>query len=290
VDPQKRKETPDFYGYVPDGGSRTVIFGCMMLQSALLLLIRSFSAAMLMLVKKKYFAIYMAGDMALYLLQKLARGDFHYWIPVDGEWGLFVSLLMRMGVKAITDFTGVIQFRHPGEMGGLYWTANMFLALLGSFGCVWVGGGEVTEWTLVGAASGLWVLTFALFLLLMKKEYSRTFFSTASGKQLTMDYFLQGEGDQGEGDEAKAAIVTSNKKQWRSIRGEVKERVLGNYWRWEEEKPEWMTESWIAKVPPDMFPAEAKQAARDIRASARRRSSLALVAREEEEDGRVHPT
>ena len=150
--------------------------------------------------------------------------------------------------------------------------------------------GGVTEWTLVGAASGLWVLTFALFLLLMKKEYSRTFFSTASGKQLTMDYFLQGEGDQGEGDEAKAAIVTSNKKQWRSIRGEVKERVLGNYWRWEEEKPEWMTESWIAKVPPDMFPAEAKQAARDIRASARRRSSLALVAREEEEDGRVHPT
>jgi len=285
VDPQKRKETPDFYGYVPDGGSRTVIFGCMMLQSALLLLIRSFSAAMLMLVKKKYFAIYMAGDMALYLLQKLARGDFHYWIPVDGEWGLFVSLLMRMGVKAITDFTGVIQFRHPGEMGGLYWTANMFLALLGSFGCVWVGGGEVTEWTLVGAASGLWVLTFALFLLLMKKEYRRTFFNTTSGKQLTMDYFLKSEDD-----EAKQSVIMHNRKQWARIREEVKEWVQANWWRWAEEKPEWMTESWIAKIPPDMFPAEAKQRGKDIRASMRRRSSLALVAREEEEDGRIHPT
>ena len=42
-----------------------------------------------------------------------------------------------MTVKTITDFTGVIQFRHPNEHGGLYWTANLFLALLASF----VGGG-----------------------------------------------------------------------------------------------------------------------------------------------------
>jgi len=27
--------------------------------------------------------MYMAGEMALYLLQKVARGDFHYWIPID---------------------------------------------------------------------------------------------------------------------------------------------------------------------------------------------------------------
>ena len=43
--------------YIPDGGSRTVIFGCMLLNGALLLLIRSFSAAMLMLAKKRYFAM-----------------------------------------------------------------------------------------------------------------------------------------------------------------------------------------------------------------------------------------
>ena len=109
MDPQKKKETPDFYGYIPDGGSRTVIFGCMMLQSALLLLIRSLSAAMLILVKKRYLAMYMAGDMALYLLQKVARGDFHYWVPVDGVGGLFLSLTMRVAVKTITDFTGVIR-------------------------------------------------------------------------------------------------------------------------------------------------------------------------------------
>ena len=247
----------------------------MLLNSALLLLIRSFSAAMLMLVNKRYFLVYMAGDMALYLLQKVARGDFHYWMPVDGAIGLLLSLVIRAFVKTITDFTGVIQFRHPGEMGGLYWTLNMFLALLGSFVCVWVGGGGKTEWTVVWTASGAWVAAFGLFFLLIKKEYRRSFFSTQLGKQLTMAYFLQGEGD-----EAKSVVFTSNKKQWRAIRGEVKEWVLLNYWTWEADRPEWFTESWIAKVPPDMIPNEAKQAVEDIRASARRRSSFAMVAKE----------
>ena len=74
---------------------------------------------MLMLVNKRYLAIYMAGDMALYLLQKIARGDFHYWVPVDGPFGLFVSLVLRVNVKTITDFTGVVQFRADTELEGL---------------------------------------------------------------------------------------------------------------------------------------------------------------------------
>ena len=196
----------------------------MMLNSALLLLIRSFSAAMLMLANKRYFLAYMAGDMALYLLQKVARGDFHYWIAVDGAFGLFAILLVRVMVKTITDFTGVIHFRHDAELGGLFWTLNMFLALAASFVCVWVGDGGMVEWTLVGAASGAWVLTFGLFLLLMKKGYRRTFFSTRTGKQWTMNFFLKGTEDS-----VKKVTVGHNQKQWRSIRGEVKEWVLLNY-------------------------------------------------------------
>jgi len=110
TDPEKRKQTPAFYGYIPDEGiARPLLLVCMTLNSALLLLVRAFSAAMLMLVNKRYLAIYMAGDMALYLLQKVARGDFHYWLPVDGVGGLFLSLTMRVAVKTITDFTGVIR-------------------------------------------------------------------------------------------------------------------------------------------------------------------------------------
>jgi len=133
TDPVKRKETPDFYGYIPDEGiARPLLLVCMTLNSALLLLARAFSAAMLMLVSKRYLAIYLAGDMALYLLQKVVRGDFHYWTPVDGVFGLFLSLTLRVAVKTVTDVTGLIQFRHPLDLGG-YWTVNMFLALLASF-------------------------------------------------------------------------------------------------------------------------------------------------------------
>jgi len=283
VDPQKRRATPDFYGYIPDGGSRTVIFGCMMLNSALLLLIRGLSAAMLMVVNKRYFVGYMAGDMALYLLQKVLRGDFHYWLPVDGAFGLFMSLMVRVIVKILTDFTGVIQFRGDAELGGLFWTANMFLAVVASFVCVWISDGGRTAWMLVGGASGAWVMTFALFLLLMKKEYRRTFWSTRTGKQWTMNFFLKG-GEDG----VRKSTMGHNKKQWREIRGDVKEWALENWWRWEEERPAWFTEAWIAKVPPDMIPEEAEAEAKGFRESARRRSSPAMVAREES-SMRVHP-
>ena len=261
-----------------------MIFGCMIMNSALLLLIRSFSAAMLMLVNKRYFAMYLAGDMSLYLLQKVARGDFYYWFPLNGALGLFASLIMRLGVKTVTDFTGVIQFRGDAELGGLFWTLNMFLALAASFVCVWIGDGERTEWMFVGAASGAFTLSFGLFLLLTKKGYRRTFFTTKTGCDWAMDFFLKGEDD-----EAKQNVLGCNKKMWKAIRGEVKEWVGEGWWRWEADRPEWYTESWIAKVPPDMIPTEAKQAARDIRASSHRRSSLGALVVAKEDGQRVHP-
>jgi len=257
----------------------------MLLNSSLLLLVRSFSAAMLMLVNMRYFLLCMAGDMALYLLLKVARGDFHYWVPVDGALGLVFSLVARVIVKTITDFTGVIQMRHPGELGGLYWTVNMFLALLVSFVSVWVyfqnGGEEVNEreaLTLVGCMSGAWLITFLLFLLVMKKGYRRTFFASKTGKQNTQNYFLLGADDS-----VKSIVVKNNKKQWKDIREDVKEWVQANYWRWDEERPAWFTDAWLSKVPPSFIPSEGRGAAKEIRASARRRSNFALVAQEDEE-------
>jgi len=237
----------------------------MTLNSALLLLVRVFSAAMLMLVNKWYLAIYLTGDMALYLLQKVARGDFHYWIPVDGVFGLFVSLLLRVAVKVTCDFTGVVQLRADAELGGLFWTMNMLLALLASFGSVFVyyvdtgEEGEVVKggkseaafeikervaWTLVGSLSGVWAVVFGLFLLLMKKEYRRTFFATRTGKQWAMDFFVKGVDDK-----HKSVVLTVSKKQWRAIRRDVKEWVQANWWRWKEEKPEWFDLAWQSRVP-----------------------------------------
>ena len=283
VDPQKRKESPDFYGYIPDGGSRAVIFGCMVLNSSLLLLLRGLSVAMLMTANMRYLLVYMAGDMALYLLQKVARGDFYYWTPLDGAVGLFTSLVARVIGKTISDFTGIVHWRSPQELGGLYWTLNMFLALLASVVSCWISDSSENVWKLIVALGGSWAATFALFFLLMKKEYRGTFVSTMTAKSATMEKF---EAD----DEAvKASILKKNKHHWVAIRGEVKEWIRNNYWRWEEEKPAFFTDAFVAKVPPDMIPNEARASARLIRVSVRRNSIFGGAGGKEAEGRGVQP-
>jgi hypothetical protein len=51
VSPWRRHDEPDFYGYIPDSaGGRTGIFFCMIVNSALLLLLRCLSTALLAMV------------------------------------------------------------------------------------------------------------------------------------------------------------------------------------------------------------------------------------------------
>jgi len=70
TDPQKRRTTPEFYGYLPSGNrERAIVSVCMVVNSSALLLLRSFAAALLMLVEKRYFVLYLVIDMAVYLLQ-----------------------------------------------------------------------------------------------------------------------------------------------------------------------------------------------------------------------------
>ena len=51
------------------------------------------------------------GEMLLYLVWKILREDFFYWLPVDGFLGIFGSFLVRVLVKVIVDFSGCLQFR-----------------------------------------------------------------------------------------------------------------------------------------------------------------------------------
>jgi hypothetical protein len=296
VDPIKRKETPSFYGFVPDdGGARLILLVCMTLNSASLLLIRGFCAALLMLIEKRFFAWYLLGDMGIYLVQKIARGDFHYWVPIDGYWEVIVSLVLRVLVKSITDFTGVVQFRHPGELGGAYWTLNMVAALI--FSCVvvevfikFLGSDEefgdffVSEEekaavsgvvlreevirSLVWGMSALWAFSFVVFLKLMKREYIGSFFSLKLGKEVTMDYFFEDD------DASKAVVFTSNRKQWRAIEGDVKSWVQDGWVVWEEEHPEWFTDVFKSRIPAAWLSPEELRKQELAGGGNRRRSSL----------------
>ena len=58
------------------------------------------------------------------------------------------------------------------------------------------------------AWSGAWVVVFAELLLLMKKEYRRTFFATMRGKQQVMNRFSADD------EAVKASVLKKNKKMW----------------------------------------------------------------------------
>jgi hypothetical protein len=129
VSPKRRRDEPDFYGYIPDAASsRTLTFGCMIINGALLLLVRSVSMALLAMVGGQWLLVYLTSDMGLYLTYKILRRDLWHWVPLEGVASVVESVLERLIVKVLVDFTGVLQFRGAAEMGGLFFTLNMVRA------------------------------------------------------------------------------------------------------------------------------------------------------------------
>ena len=127
---------------------------------------------------------------------------------------------------------------------------------------------ESIAWTIVGGLSGLGVSFFACFLLLMRRKYVSTFFSTQTGHEWVRHFFVNGTTVA-----KKMRTLLSNKKQWMSIRDDVKAWTMENWERWEEEKPEWFNDAWKAGVDDDMIPPTSLRRLNGGRSS-RRRSSL----------------
>ena len=97
----------------------------MIINGALLLLVRSVSMALLAMVGGQWVLAYLASDMGLYFLYKILRRDLWHWVPLEGALSVAESVVERFLVKVIVDYTGVIQFRGPGELGGFAWTGAM---------------------------------------------------------------------------------------------------------------------------------------------------------------------
>jgi hypothetical protein len=259
----------------------------MALNGALLLLIRSFSAAMLMASEKKHFVWFWIADMAIYLTLKVARSDFVHWVPLDNAILRFVfSLTMRVSVKTVADYTGLIQFRGPGELGGAYWAFNTCNALLISLFAAdfyftnvaltevdgdkeFVALREKEVWPRLLGLVGAWIFTFASVMVLTKKKYWSTFISLETGNEWAQNRYLRGNNDA-----QKSFIFHMNKEKWKPIRREVEAWVRANWWKWKEERPEWFTEKTISLIPFEFIPVEDIRFARETRRSVRRRSSF----------------
>ena len=94
--PKKRRETPDFYGYVPATG-RGLIFFLMTVNSTAQFLARVMSITLLGAVSKTWAFGYIVGDNLLFLLYTLVRNDFIFYIPIQSYIGsIGISLVCRI--------------------------------------------------------------------------------------------------------------------------------------------------------------------------------------------------
>ena len=121
-----RVSCPWFYGYIPtDGRGKVKVFASLFILAGSNLFIRSFSSILFY----KFWGLrgvasVLGIELALYLSIKAARRDFWYWASTGGYAvvDLFISIMVRWIIKVTTDWTAVVQFRHPGEVGGAYFT------------------------------------------------------------------------------------------------------------------------------------------------------------------------
>jgi hypothetical protein len=280
TDPARRESAPDFYGYIPANASkRTVVFVSMLLLSAGMLLIRCTTIVLLGLIGGSWAILYIGTDLGLYLLVKILRGDFWYWIPLGGNLEIGNSILFRVVIKVIVDFTSIVQFRHPNEVGGAYWLFGLVLTM-GSLPVSIYLASPYIDGKAIDIASSIMnyfilitTLCFAVFFLNIEKKYWHTFWSIQKSKDYSMAYFLEGESD-----EMKFIVFTNSRHQWVSIEGELKKWVESNWAKWEEEQPYWFTDVRKALVPVDFIPADG---------DARRKESVRRASVDAEAEGGV---
>jgi hypothetical protein len=274
---EMRKLKRSFYGYIPSNvKGKTKVFASLYFLSAFNLLTRSF-ACVLFYIKGgiSEVAALLGGELLIYYVIKGLRRDLWYWMPIYGGFGVFASFMIRWVVKVIVDWTAVVQFRHPNEVGGAYFTFSLGLTVvmgvvaalryekvvddvitdedveLGEDNQI-VGGEEsgLEESTVVKimvvACAGM-VVSYASLLVSMKREYLHTFISTKTGNESVQEEFTKNEDDK-----QRFWILVDNRHRWEhKIGAEVKAWINERLPLWLEEPPEWFNDHKRSIIPDD---------------------------------------
>jgi hypothetical protein len=180
-------------------------------------------------------------------------------------------------VKIIVDFTSIVHFRHPFEVGGAYWLFGLVLAM-GSLPVSIYIASPYAEDNAIEIASSIvkyfipiTTMCFAVFFFNIEKKYLDTFWSTKTSKEHSMSFFIEGKSD-----EIKFAVFWFSRHHWVSIEGEIKKWVELNWLKWEEEQPEWFTDVKKAQVPVKFIPSDG---------DARRKESVRRASVDAEAEG-----
>jgi hypothetical protein len=89
------------------------------------ILLRTATLSLLAATQGWFAAVYLVGDFLVMVAYKALRRDVLYWVPT---FGMPLSLLSRFVFKVFTDSTSCAHFRHPLDLGGLYYCLNVFFA------------------------------------------------------------------------------------------------------------------------------------------------------------------
>jgi len=293
TDQPKRAKMPLFYGYIKDGRhQRGRTFLLMTIISTLHNLSRSVGYAILAVVNLNLALRFFVGEVGVYLLYKLLKRDFYYWVRLEVESSVIISLVERTLVKVITDFTvsewgcacelllsvliiilylpqGCIHFRHPYELGGAAYCASMIWAQIMPFVALsfYEGGNKEQLETLLLGSFGIWLVLNGLFFYSIDRSYITTFFGTKTAPQYTVELFRNSEDDFSRFD----AAFDNRRSYINGIEDEVRVWLRENIARSQLEQPEWWK---IELVPDEFLPAQAIEAEGGAR---RRRSSVNSV-------------
>jgi hypothetical protein len=255
-----------FYGFVPDGAAaRVTCFASMFSFTFAHTLARAFSCALLAAVNKRWLMCWLTGDMLVYFLYKFARGDLRYGTNASDGLSATFSTIARFGEKVLVDNTALMQVRHPGQIGGLFWTASLIMSQISCFVCGWLylmnyknkEGEKETKlsenvvWGSIGLLFALFVVGWIVFLLVMNREFLDTFFSTDTYASYLKKWFA---GIPDSDDEMKSTIFSKHPSHRKKMEGEIKAWTLANWERWDKEKPKFFTDAWIDSVPNDCIP------------------------------------
>ena len=82
---------------------RLMVFIFMVLMTGAHVLMKVLAFSLILRLSQVWLMCYMAGDLGIYFLIKMFRGDLRYWVNTSGFLGLLLTFLPRVMVKVITD-------------------------------------------------------------------------------------------------------------------------------------------------------------------------------------------
>ena len=270
---KRRTKFPAIYGYIPDDHSlRGRCFVLMTLISALHNLSRSLGVALLATIGQSTMVLFLVGEMAIYFIYKIARGDFLYWVRIDNTpLAILVAIIERTLAKIIADFSGCIHLRNAPELGGFAFSVTMVWTQVMPWVALYLYDDEDDEMKsqitqfLVGCTCAWFILTMAFFATI-KVEYLNTFYTLLTNKDFLNTRFLESTEDS-----LKFGLAFGyNMRMRKPIEREIKEWVAANIDRWKAEQEEWFD---ITKIPDKFLPKAVFEAEGGMR---RRRSSISV--------------